>query len=81
MMQNKLFPALPPFGLIDAYGGAIARADHVSTGSPYGGCAPPALFNVWVLLGRMGYTGAEGAFRAAFRIFLQPRFFCLFSDR
>jgi hypothetical protein len=81
MTQNKLFPALPPFGLLDAYGGAIARADHVSTGSPYGGCAPPTLFNVWVLLGRMGYTGAEGDPRAGIRNFSVARFFCLFSDR
>ena len=81
MTQNKLFPALPPFGLLDAYGGAIARADLVSTGSPYGGCAPPALFNVWVLPGHLAYTGSEGDLRAVLRNFSLARFFCLFSDR
>lgn len=81
MTANKLFPALTAFGLINAYGGAIARADQRSTGSPNGGCAPPTLFNQWVLLGHLAYTGSEGEFRAGLRKISQAWFFCLFSDR
>jgi hypothetical protein len=80
MTANKLFPALTPFGLLDGYGGAIARADLGSTGSPHGERAPPTEFRQWVLLGRIMYTGSEGEFDAGFRNFSGARFFCLFSD-
>lgn len=81
MATNKLFPALTPFGLLDGYGGAIARADQRSTGSPYGECAPPVSFKAWVLLGHLVYTGSEGEFGAGLRKISRAWFFCLFSGR
>jgi hypothetical protein len=81
MTANKLFPASTPFGLLDGYSGAIARADHGSTGSPHGDRATPTEFRQWVLLTRIKYTGSGGVRRVGFRIFSAERFFCLFSDR